>query len=133
MSRLTLQITMYACLKKIRDVIELTKANRKFRMDCARMALRMYIRLGMPMRKHAGYEYCMVNKMRNVFTSFNAVAGAVIQKTRATQVIHTFFYDLVQINTLVEKANIWMKSMIALQKRFKDKIFTKDSKVDVIC
>ena len=78
MKRLTLQITMYACLKKIRDMIEKEKANRKFGRQCARVALLMYIKLGKPMRKHGGYEYCIHNKIRNIFTSFTVVGDAVI-------------------------------------------------------
>ena len=63
----------------------------------------MYIRLGRPMRKHGGYEYCMINKMRNTFTSINMVIRPIIEQNRANFVIMYFLKDSLSLDTLVEK------------------------------
>ena len=62
------QIFLYKCLKQTKTAISDEKENRKFKMQCARVALLLFIRLGKPMRKHGGYDYCMINKIRDCFS-----------------------------------------------------------------
>lgn len=68
MSILARQIHLFKCLKATKAAMAINKENRRFKMYCARVALLMYIRLGKPMRKHGGFEYCMENKIRDVIS-----------------------------------------------------------------
>jgi hypothetical protein len=68
MSIVVRQAGIYQCLVKCKEAIAKEKKNRKFKMQCARVALLLFIRMGKPMRKHGGYFNCMENKVRDCFT-----------------------------------------------------------------
>jgi hypothetical protein len=87
MSILTRQILLFKCLKATKDAMNLEKENRLFKMQCARVALLLYIRLGKPMRKHGGYEYCMENKIRDVFSFTTWCMKPQFEKIAINQII----------------------------------------------
>ena len=84
------------------------------------------------MRKHGGYEYCMINKMRNVFTSFRVITGSIIDQVTASNVIYHFLSDLKDIDKLINQFSITMNRFMKIQKKLKEKVETKDSKIHAI-
>ena len=84
------------------------------------------------MRKHGGYEYCMINKMRNVFTSFRVITGSIIDQVTASNVIYHFLNDLKDIDKLINQFSITMNRFMKIQKKLKEKVETKDSKIHAI-
>ena len=84
------------------------------------------------MRKHGGYEYCMINKMRNVFTSFRVITGPIIDQVTASNVIYHFLSDLKDIDKLINQFSITMNRFMKIQKKLKEKVETKDSKIHAI-
>ena len=53
----------------------------------------MYIRFGRPMRRHGGFEYCMVNKMRDAFTTIDVIIRPLIEERAAGKVLKQVLED----------------------------------------
>ena len=97
-----------------------------------RIALMMYIKLGKPQRRAGGYFYHMKNKVR-----YNLQIVAYMQRKKQEQnakmIIIEAFSDLRWKQKLEDKFQFEHEKVLKIKKRFKDKIDTKQSKIEVLC